>query len=490
MAFTARDGLGDEEVCADVVTQKARAQAQAVSILMLKGFGRDTKLSKKTVKTPFFLYRVLLNLNRKNAMFNNIAFDVVIGMIFVFLLYSLLATILQEIIAHFLHLRARMLYKALRRMLQDEPVQDRPWWTRIAIGTFIYSLFTRLGRFLAPHRKGDELLHLFYSQPTIKYLGENVHNSKPSYLHADNFSLTLLNLLRGAAFDGSQQNDATLIKQTLDSNTVTGMSNQTATIPNETLAQLKTLFADAHQDANIFKAKLEEWFNETMERASGWYKKQTQVILFLLGLFVALLFNVDTIATYRVLAHDKMARNDLVQMAVHGKDRYSQLVQPAQQDSNLDLLTKTYASVKDDADKASSILGLGRPWKDSCRICDSIYKANDSIKKVGYSPLTGTDTAKYNKDSVAKKKDSIESEAAVARCAYIRHEMANHHFKYAPMQTGGKVTLIGWLLTALAISLGSPFWFDMLNKVINLRSGGPKPAPNPPSDKAKVTIVT
>src|SRR5215470_215858 len=28
----------------------------------------------------------------------------------------------------------------------------------------------------------------------------------------------------------------------------------------------------------------------------------------------------------------------------------------------------------------------------------------------------------------------------------------------------------GWLLTAFAISLGAPFWFDMLNKVISIRS--------------------
>ena len=30
-------------------------------------------------------------------------------------------------------------------------------------------------------------------------------------------------------------------------------------------------------------------------------------------------------------------------------------------------------------------------------------------------------------------------------------------------------------LTALALSLGAPFWFDMLNKFINLRGAGDKP---------------
>jgi len=29
---------------------------------------------------------------------------------------------------------------------------------------------------------------------------------------------------------------------------------------------------------------------------------------------------------------------------------------------------------------------------------------------------------------------------------------------------------LGWLITALAVSLGAPFWFDMLNKFIRIRS--------------------
>jgi hypothetical protein len=33
-----------------------------------------------------------------------------------------------------------------------------------------------------------------------------------------------------------------------------------------------------------------------------------------------------------------------------------------------------------------------------------------------------------------------------------------------------KTHWLGWLLTALAVSLGAPFWFDMLNKIIVVRS--------------------
>jgi hypothetical protein len=33
----------------------------------------------------------------------------------------------------------------------------------------------------------------------------------------------------------------------------------------------------------------------------------------------------------------------------------------------------------------------------------------------------------------------------------------------------------GWLLTAIGASFGAPFWFDLLNKFVRLRAGGPKP---------------
>jgi hypothetical protein len=39
----------------------------------------------------------------------------------------------------------------------------------------------------------------------------------------------------------------------------------------------------------------------------------------------------------------------------------------------------------------------------------------------------------------------------------------------------GALKVLGILLTAFAIVMGAPFWFDMLNNLINLRSSG-----NPP----------
>ena len=44
---------------------------------------------------------------------------------------------------------------------------------------------------------------------------------------------------------------------------------------------------------------------------------------------------------------------------------------------------------------------------------------------------------------------------------------ANSHINVA--------TIAGWALTAIALSLGAPFWFDALGKVARLRTTGAKP---------------
>ena len=41
----------------------------------------------------------------------------------------------------------------------------------------------------------------------------------------------------------------------------------------------------------------------------------------------------------------------------------------------------------------------------------------------------------------------------------------------------------GWLLTAFAVSLGAPFWFDLLNRFINLRVSGKAPEEKPKKPK-------
>jgi hypothetical protein len=47
------------------------------------------------------------------------------------------------------------------------------------------------------------------------------------------------------------------------------------------------------------------------------------------------------------------------------------------------------------------------------------------------------------------------------------------------------VKVLGWLVTGLAVSLGAPFWFDLLNRVVDLRGAGRRPESTPEPAPAK-----
>jgi hypothetical protein len=251
-------------------------------------------------------------------------------------------------------------------------------------------------------------------------------------------------------------------------------------------------------------------------------------VLFILGLVIAIIFNVDTIAIHRVLSKNDKAREQIVQMAISKQQQYGEIIKNMdEQKNNLtgiqlevkktadSVYRETYQLLSNDANSANTILGLGRPWKDSVnfykdsltdafrvqkkalseklRLAHSIENSRDSvikiIKALSISPRQTTflqDSLSLSriKDSLSSIIDSmnpgnIQSELDrknffESRCTIIHDKTEGKYFVYAPNQNGGWETLIGWLLTAWALCLGAPFWFDLLNKLISLRGTGTK----------------
>lgn len=131
-------------------------------------------------------------------MFDNVAFEVVIGLVFIYLLYSLLITIIGEMISTKCGIRARLLRIAIERMMNDGYYQKierkennkmQGWFRKI----FLYE---------SPEFK-TSFAGKFYEYPAIKYLGriEDDHkgwlsSTKPSYFSPDYFADTLINFLR------------------------------------------------------------------------------------------------------------------------------------------------------------------------------------------------------------------------------------------------------------------------------------------------------
>jgi hypothetical protein len=172
-----------------------------------------------------------------------------------------------------------------------------------------------------------------------------------------------------------------------------------------------------------------------------------------------------------------------------------------------------------DAEKANDVLGLGRSWNDTANMYkDSLKCANfqsrlarleqeaggteSAMKKLNENIarskqklnllIESKDTSQRVLDLIAGMQDTIRAEQQELgllstqrlelqrmkffkeRSEYIIAQQKNKYFLYSPNQAGGLETFFGWVLTALAVMLGAPFWFDLLSKLISLRGTGTK----------------
>lgn len=454
---------------------------------------------------------------------NSVVLDVVIGLVFIYLLYSLLASVIQEIIATALAFRSKILVKSIVRMLQDEDennykvfkasIARLKSWTQVLLKIKII--------------KENSLADLFYQHPLLKYLGEDQWFSKPAYLTAKNFSKVIIDLLRGENAEPGA-NFAIEIQNALNLK-ILKYNNSEYRIDDNTAQYLKTLWTDASGDVQKFTIQLENWFDETQARATGWYKQYTQVILFLIGLSIAIIFNVDTIQIVKQLSSDPKLREQLVNQAeAFVKDHPNLDEQMAKAKANpqfsadstkIEELIKKRDSLRAQVDnliqgdikKLNSVLAIGWQYSelpDSLRLADTLAK--DSIAKLkGFqynrivikndSLIQKNDTIKLvyyeasNFDRVINllKKDDKDKYQTLDKAGTF---VKVHNYFFEPycymLRDFKKSWILGWILTAIAISLGAPFWFDLLNKLFKLRGNSNTDIKKEEKEKASSNTVS
>jgi len=389
-------------------------------------------------------------------MFGSVVLDVTIGLVFIYLLYSLLATLVNEIIATNIGMRARFLRKGIERMLNDEYIKKYEnalgFWNKVRV--FFFNFKIRIKDFLLLETKDykKSFAAKFYDHPTIYYMAENKWHSKPSYLNASDFSTVVVSMLLKEG--GSGPDKAARIKSALDKNEFI-INGQTVKIAPETLMELKDKLTDVDFDFVKFKTELEKWYDSTMERASGWYKRKVQLFLFVIGFFIAAAFNVNTFHIVKVLSKDKDARNQLVAMA-------------------------------NNIEKSDSIQNIINLTKDTAQL------TSDSVYRQAYNTLINdqNDVAKilgsgWGFDKMRKQKTDKNGQVSMARfhlwdkIKYIAWRSFNPFNNF-----------LGFVVTALALSMGAPFWFDLLNKLRAVKGSGNTPAPPvSPTNARKETEV-
>ncbi len=323
-------------------------------------------------------------------MFGSHVLETAAGLAFIYLVLSTLASGINEAIAAVLSLRARSLEGALKNMLAE---QDAPQTAaRAAAAGATPSIPVATGT--TSTQSGWNLATAVLKHPAVENLcaphaiGKGL--SKPAYLDAGVFSSVLLDLVAPAAGNSLAQVRAS----------ISSLQN------TELRSTLLPLVDRAAGDIDKARANIEAWYDHAMDRLSGAYKRRAQLILFGLGLVMAVVLNIDTLRAARTLWTDPVVREQLLEQAKSASNSTSATTTP----SAIDTATKYEQEYARLATPFGWSQNPGEWWKD--------------------------------------------------------------------YTLGGWTALLGWLLTALAISLGAPFWFDLLNNVLkmNARLSGGKPA--------------
>lgn len=293
--------------------------------------------------------------------------QIVLGIVFVMLLLSLLASTILELIAALLSFRGKHLASAIQNMLglQDgEKFMAHPFFQQLSLGS--------------REKSGKGKMRM------------------PSYMSAEAFSA--------------------ILSDNIDIRNSADIAARIASMPDGQLKQILTfLWSQSDDNIEAFRLRIQSWYNDVMERVSGAYKRHAQAWLFGIGLSIAMIFNADALQIYHNLSVNASLREYLADAATN----YAK-TQPAPVAPNLD----------------------DPNFNNARRQMDNLLNNNLAALE---TPL-GLGWHHVNIDELTSAK------------WWLLH-------------------LIGWLTTALSISMGATFWFEILKRLVNIRSSGPTPQP-------------
>jgi len=296
--------------------------------------------------------------------------DLAIGMVVVFLLVSTLCSAVREGIEAILKTRAAYLERGIRELLDDK--DGKGLTTALFEHPMLSGLFLGNYQPKAAHKK-------FWMLANGRGL--------PSYVPASSFAKAVLDIATRGGATGEQANQLSGGAMTVESLRA-ALSNPQSLLSARVRRVLLQSLDTARGDLEQVKKSLEDWFNGSMDRVSGWYKRSTQWVVLGIAIAVTVTGNLDSIAMAKHFYRDEAARTAAVAFATTTAD-------------------ESKAPAAEKAREVLTQLELPIGWDKS---------------------------------------------ALNANC----WDWFNR--------------VLGWMLTAFAAMLGAPFWFDVLNKVMVIRS--------------------
>ncbi len=236
--------------------------------------------------------------------------------------------------------------------------------------------------------------------------------------------------------------DPQQVLQTLESG-VRVLAQRSPSFANSMQAILRDVqryAADTEDKIAATRAAVENWFNDAMDRLSGWYKRKMQLLAFLFGLALAVFLNIDSLHIAQYLWREPMVRQMLASYA----STYAENAAAAP-DAEVMPPSDTVQTLQDELSGLQIPIGWQLDAIDAGgKICSPISFGSERI--FGWPGL---------------------DENGQPICARITN---------LPRSTDEwMMKVIGLIVTGAAAAQGAPFWFDILKRLVQVRGAGVKP---------------
>jgi hypothetical protein len=392
--------------------------------------------------------------------------EVGIGLVFVYLLMAVMVSAINEIYMSLRAKRGRFLSQALETALNDP--QNKNW------------------------------AKIMYDHPLIDILKRS-EKRPPAYISSKTFAKTLVEVISNEARADSYEvkgdiityNDKTK-KYTGIEKFVTGLSTLNE---SHTKNLLQSFVNNAGDNLEQLKVQIESWFNEYMDRVGGWYKRKARVAIFVISLLLTICMNVDTIRLSKELWKNGTLRETVADNAqAYVEEHKSDYEQKREVEAHADriyiekILNDTTLTEATRAAKVDSVVQQSVSEETISQRLKNVRTAYNDLNMlqlpIGWGEYA--QQVKVFKGDLVKHKKEIDGNMQTwALTKWILRWKARVHYACRVVHLYSSevdlLCILGWLFTAAAVSLGAPYWFDLLSKLINVRSAGkaaPKPNPN------------
>lgn len=253
------------------------------------------------------------------------ALEVAIGIVFLYFVLALVCSSINEAISTIFGLRARFLQAGLVNLLSGKSSDGVATLKGIFNSPLLHALI-RPG-----YELGDEVNKASWTDPTRLKQWFKGPRPSPAYIPSRTFVSALTGLAadlqerladaESAADDLSKAKEKGTPQELTDARrrwkeAADAVEQALEGFPNEQLQNsLLALYRSAGKDAAEFRHATEQWFDDAMERVSGWYKRRVQLFLGIIGALLVLLLNADTLTTGRALWRDEAVRAGVVAQA-------------------------------------------------------------------------------------------------------------------------------------------------------------------------------